>query len=230
MTKGCFMKEALLFDFGGTLDADGVAWCERMFWDYRAQGGHLDEEAFEAFFQRSDRMLETVPGIETFGFRRLVRSQTELLRDLLPDGGTMDPVSWGERFVAQASEYATRNRALLAELRSRYPLGVISNFSGNLRPCLEELGLDACFTVVLDSAEVGLRKPDERIFRFALAALGVDPDRCWMVGDNPFADIEPANRLGCRTCWVAPVARATPPGIEPTTRLASLADFPAVVG
>src|SRR2546427_1211252 len=46
--------------------------------------------------------------------------------------------------------------------RSR--LGVVSNFTGNLRPCLEELGLARFFAVLSDSAVLGWSKPDPRIF------------------------------------------------------------------
>src|ERR1051326_7334050 len=46
--------EALLFDFGGTLDADGIAWKERFYAHYRAEGLDLTPEAFEAAFFAGD--------------------------------------------------------------------------------------------------------------------------------------------------------------------------------
>ena len=42
--------ETLLFDFGGTLDANGVAWKERFYGFYRAEGLDMVPEAFEPGF------------------------------------------------------------------------------------------------------------------------------------------------------------------------------------
>src|SRR6185437_14152952 len=65
----------LLFDFGGTLDADGVRWCERFHDAYRRAGGALDLAAFEPVFRASDRRLAGVPGIRTAGLRAMIEAQ-----------------------------------------------------------------------------------------------------------------------------------------------------------
>src|ERR1051326_2929308 len=142
-------------------------------------------------------------------------------------GGRAAPV---DRFLAPAHATAERNHPMLIALARTRPLGVVSNFTGNLRPCLEELGLLECFELVLDSAVVGLRKPDERLFAAAFSALDVEPEACWMVGDNPFADIAPAAKLGCSTCWIAPAERPLPAGARPDRRIAALTELPAVLG
>jgi FMN phosphatase YigB (HAD superfamily) len=224
------MAEALLFDFGGTLDADGRPWCERFHAGYRAVGGRLGFLGFERRFTIADRLLALRPEVAGFGFRRLVEAQVELLLGLLPDGRTLDPADWIGLFVAEARSAAARNRRLLDGLSPRYELAVVSNFTGNLRPCLEELGLEDCFAVVFDSAVIGVRKPDVRLFYAAFDALGRAPEECWMVGDNPFSDIEPARRLGCFTCWLAPAERPLPKGVMPTRRIAALSELPAVLG
>src|SRR5207247_958212 len=118
------------------------------------------------------------------------------------------------RLTAQALEVVARERPVLERLAGRYRLGVVSNFTGNLRPCLEELGLARLFAVLSDSALVGWSKPDPRIFGHALAALQVAPQRAWMVGDNFEADIRGAAGVGLRTCWLAPSERTAPPGGE----------------
>ena len=50
--------------------------------------------------------------------------------------------------------------------------------------------------------EFGVGKPDERVFRHALASCGVDPAETWMVGDNIEADIVTPRALGMHTVWV----------------------------
>ena len=53
-------------------------------------------------------------------------------------------------------------------------------------------------------------KPDERVFRHALEALGASPHGAWMVGDNLRWEIEPCRRLGLRTVWVDVGGRGLP--------------------
>ncbi|HEV8150775.1 MAG TPA: HAD family hydrolase [Gemmatimonadales bacterium] len=223
------MAEAVLFDFGGTLDADGRPWCDRFHAGYRAAGGRLGLVGFSEHFSLSDRMLARQPGISGFGMGRMVAAQIELLRSLLPDGGSLDTAQWSWGFLRDTREAVARNRVVLDQLCQQFELGVVANFTGNLRPCLEELGLEDCFAVVFDSAVVGLRKPDFRLFRAAFDALGRPAEACWMVGDNPVSDIEPAARLGCATCWLAPAERPLPAGLAPTRRIAAFTELPAVL-
>ncbi|MER3469673.1 MAG: hydrolase, partial [Thermoflexus sp.] len=70
------------------------------------------------------------------------------------------------------------NEALVAALRGwkgRVALGLISNAWSGLREVLRRLGLLDLFDVVVISAEVGLLKPDPRIYRLALERLQVPP-------------------------------------------------------
>jgi len=217
---------ALLFDFGGTLDADGVPWSPRFHQAYRAAGGTLDFAAFDPLFAASDRALNRAPDIRTTGFRAAIELQARLLLDLLPAAArTADPGAIAARLHAQALATVQRNRPLLERLAGAHRLGVVSNFSGNLRPCLAELDLLQFFTVTADSTLVGASKPDARIFQYALDGLACSPQQAWMIGDNPDADIGGAARLGLKTCWLAPAERALPPGCTPTARIARLADL-----
>src|SRR5207249_11281146 len=132
---------------------------------------------------------------------------------------------------ASALGCVARTLACMDRLARRYRLGVVSNFTGNLRPCLEELGLARLFAVTSDSAIVGWSKPDPRIFAHTLTALQVSPQRAWMVGDNFEADIRGAAGLGLRTCWLAPSDRAAPSGggLVPTARITRLPDVERVL-
>src|SRR5665213_3376626 len=78
--------DALLIDFGGTLDADGAPWVERFFACYQNAGGALERPAFGAFFSRSDDALARLPGVARFDYSATVAAQAELLAPLLPDG------------------------------------------------------------------------------------------------------------------------------------------------
>lgn len=60
---------------------------------------------------------------------------------------------------------------------------------------------------VVISEEVGLAKPDPRIYELALARVGASAgrDQVWMVGDNPDTDIKGALVAGLHAAWVDPV-------------------------
>jgi FMN phosphatase YigB (HAD superfamily) len=228
---GRLVPATVLLDFGGTLDADGVPWATRFLSAYREAGSTVPEEEFRAAFRESDRLLATVSGIRTFGLRVMIQTQVRLLGQLL-EGAVPDPDWVADRFYLGSVAMARRNRAVLETLRrSGHRLAVVSNFTGNLDHCLEELGLDGYLEAMIDSTLVGCTKPDAQIFRAAADALGVamDAGGCWMVGDNPEADIRPAADLGLRSVWIAPSRRAMPPGLHPTARIDSLALLPMVL-
>lgn len=95
-------------------------------------------------------------------------------------------------------------RELLETLTERgHRLGVITNgFTRMQRPRLERSGLADYFDAVVISDEAGLTKPDPRIFRLALGAMGIDsPSSAFFIGDNPSDDIGGAARFGMRTIW-----------------------------
>jgi putative hydrolase of the HAD superfamily len=217
--------DAVLFDFGGTLDADGIRWAARFHEAYRLAGGTADLPSFEVRFRESDRRLRQQAGIGRLGFRAMVDLQADLLGPLLPDGARVSGRRMADRFYAEALAMVGRNSVLLARLAERWPLGIISNFTGNLARCLEELHLLQHFRVVLDSAVVGREKPDPGLFELALASLRSMPAGTWMVGDNPEADIRPALTLGMSGCWLAERTRPAPPGLVPTARIASLLEL-----
>lgn len=217
----------MLFDFGGTLDADGVYWSPRFHAAYRAAGGSLEFADFDPLFKATDEALARLPGIQALGFRAAIDAQARLLAARLPD--RVDAHALAERLHADAVAIVTRNRPVLERLGRRYRLGIVSNFTGNLQPCLEELDLARLFVVVSDSAVVGWSKPDARIFAHTLSALRAPAQRAWMVGDNFEADIRGAANLGMQTCWLAPADRVAPAGPAPTARIHRLPDVERVL-
>lgn len=219
----------VLFDFGGTLDADGIQWAPRFHAAYRAGGGAIKYPAFELIFRTSDRAVEAQPRVRTMGFKALVEAQAQILCDLLPDGAGIDGAQLATLFHAEAVAVVARNRPILERLSRDYRLGIVSNFAGNLEPCLRELELRRYFSVVADSAVVGIAKPDPRIFSGVLTQLDAPAARAWMVGDNFETDIRPADGLGMRTCWLAPIERPAPPGAAPTVRIGRLPDLEGVL-
>jgi REG-2-like HAD superfamily hydrolase len=75
-------------------------------------------------------------------------------------------------------------------------LAVVSNWDPALPTLLAELGLTEFFAFILPSAEVGVEKPDGRIFKLALQRLGLEPSEVVHIGDNYEADVVGARSVG----------------------------------
>jgi len=92
---------------------------------------------------------------------------------------------------------------LLSALRQRgRRLGIVTNGEAAFqRAHIAALGLEPLLDAVLVSEEEGLRKPDPQLFHRAAARLGVEPEACLFVGDNPTADVLGAAAAGMKTLW-----------------------------
>jgi putative hydrolase of the HAD superfamily len=215
---------ALLFDFGGTLDADGVPWKERFRRLYRAHGVAPPDPAFDAaFYAADDALLGAPPGCG------LGQTVSRLAAGVSAGLGVRDARVTTEvaaRFVADALAHVAGNRAVLDRLHARYRLGLVSNFYGNLADVCDEVGLGGLFDVVVDSTRVGCAKPDARIFRHAIDALGVTAAAATFVGDSPSRDMAGARGVGMRHVWLTedPLHAPTPccPGDPVICRLTAV--------
>jgi putative hydrolase of the HAD superfamily len=103
-------------------------------------------------------------------------------------------------------------------------LGVVSNADGRVEEALVAAGLRDCFDVVLDSALVGVEKPDPAIFRAALDALGVAPAEALYVGDLYDVDVVGARAVGMEAVLLVPDAAVPGPDCRRFASLAALAD------
>lgn len=87
---------------------------------------------------------------------------------------------------------------LLAQIRTRIPVLLVSNATDRLSSDLAALGLDG-FSVV-NSSTVGAAKPDSRIYRVAAERAGVDPSACLFVDDSE-QNVTAARNLGFHGVW-----------------------------
>lgn len=200
---------ALLFDFGGTLDAEGVPWKERFFRLLGEEGLAVGREEFEpAFYGACDRLEGTIG--ERAGFCELVALVAEgLAMRLGQDPERLRRV--GGRFAEDALHQLSESAALLARLSRRFSIGIVSNFYGNLEAVCDEVGLAPWIGAAVDSTRVGCKKPDARIFRAALDALGASPSEAVFVGDSPTRDMAGARALGMRHVWLRPEEAGSAP-------------------
>jgi putative hydrolase of the HAD superfamily len=116
-------------------------------------------------------------------------------------GRTIDMDGFGERYFAHLEPNAPMI-AYMRELRERgYKLAICTN---NVREWEHRwramLPVDEIFDVVVDSAFVGTRKPEPRIYELTLEALGVDAGSALLIDDIE-ANCTGARELGIHAVW-----------------------------
>jgi len=192
---------AILFDFGGTLDADGVTWKARIRRLFAEEGVVPAASDFDrVFYAVDDALTGGIPS--TLSLQETVSALTAGVASGL---GVRDAVVGdrvARRFVEAALAHLRAHAPLLDRLRGRHALGIVSNFYGNLEAVCSEAGMAPFFRVLVDSTRAGCRKPDPRIFEAALKSLGVTPTRALFVGDSLARDMAGARALGMPHVWL----------------------------
>ena len=118
----------------------------------------------------------------------------------------------------------TRNTLLL--LKQQYRLAVISNSDGGIQEALTATGIADCFESIIDSAHVGVEKPDPAIFRAGLAAMQVQPSDSIYIGDVYAIDVLGARSVGMRAILIDPFRVCDH---EDCARISSLSELPELL-
>lgn len=91
----------------------------------------------------------------------------------------------------------------LEQMQKKYRLGIVSNAQEVFTmPELGLYGLDRYFEAIVLSAQMGMKKPNSRIFARALSDLNVKPSEAVMVGNDMVADMMGASKLGMKTIYI----------------------------
>lgn len=94
---------------------------------------------------------------------------------------------------------------LLSELQGKYKISVVTNGLKEVqRPRLARLKMDHYFDSIIVSDEIGVAKPNEAFFKYAMNTIEKPPSKSetMIIGDNPISDIDGGNNFGIKTCLV----------------------------
>lgn len=205
--------EGLILDFGGTIDTNGCHWGKMLWHGYQDENMPVDETQFRDAYVYAERVLGANPIIQTsYTFYKTLDIKIGIEMEWLCATGAWDADEAMfkakrhavlENVYGRAKEITARNKQVLLQLRERYPMVLVSNFYGNLKEVLDEFQLsDGLFQSVIESAVVGIRKPDARLFKLGVKALGCEPKECVSIGDSYYKDIQPSAKIGCKTVWL----------------------------
>jgi HAD superfamily hydrolase (TIGR01509 family) len=133
---------------------------------------------------------------------------------------------WAEHHHFELYDDVRETFARLREAEVR--IGLISNSHRCLESFQSHFALDGMVDVAISSAEIGIMKPHQDIFRTALARMDVAAPRAIMVGDSLVHDVDGARQVGMRGVWLA---RQNPPAAMKTDVpiIASLRELPALL-
>ena len=201
------MTKGYIFDYGGTLDTGGQHWGKVIWHAYERQQVPVSEEAFREAYVHAERTLGKNPIIQPdFTFYKTIETKIRIQLEYLQEKKYVSSVSYylkklTDDLYAITCRETAKSREVLLQLKQQYPMVLVSNFYGNIATVLKEFKLDGIFDTIIESAVVGVRKPDPQIFTLGVEALGLQPDEVVVVGDSMDKDIIPAGKAGCHTVW-----------------------------
>jgi putative hydrolase of the HAD superfamily len=197
------MFEAVIWDFGGVLTSSPF----EAFARFEAERGlpadiirrtntvnHL-ENAW-AKFERAEVDIETFDRL--FAQESLALGAEVRGKDILPLlAGDLRP---------EMVEALRRIRAKFKTgcITNNLPANAIGSAGGRTLYIAEVMAL---FDQVIESAKIGLRKPDPKIYRMMVDALTVDPTRCIYL-DDLGVNLKPAREMGMTTIKVVSAEQA----------------------
>ncbi len=195
--------EAVIWDFGGVLTSSPFEAFGRFERERRlpadiirrTNASNHHENAW-AKFERAEVDLET--------FDRLFAEESRALgaevrgKDVLPllSGDLRPEMVEALRIVG--------TKAKTGCITNNLPANAIGSASGRSLYIAEVMAL---FDHVIESAKIGLRKPDPRIYRMMVEALGVDPKNCVYL-DDLGVNLKPAREMGMTTIKVVDAPKA----------------------
>lgn len=202
--------KGIIFDYGGTIDSKGDHWSIVIRNAYQRAGVLVEDEAFRDAYVYAERELaRTLHILPHHNFHDLLLIKMRIELQYLAEGQFFpaEQVEPKAKEIARYCYQAARDcieqaRPVLEELHKRYPMVLVSNFYGNVEAVLKDFDLRRYFSQIVESAVVGVRKPDPRIFELGLQALNLPAGQVLVVGDSYKKDIVPAMSLGCPAVWL----------------------------
>lgn len=224
--------KGIIIDYGATIDSNGKHWSEIIWEGYCLCSLPITKEQFREAYIYTERFLAFTPVIQPeYNFFELMQARIGIQLNFLVQQGfmsedilqtTLRVFSEGEMPIIEdisdltshfanviaghCYDYARRCTMdavpIIEHFSEKYDIAIVSNFYGNLAAVLQDFGLLRCFRHVIDSAVVGVRKPNKEIFQMAIDRLQLPPEEIVAIGDNFHKDIEPPVSLGCKGIWI----------------------------
>lgn len=201
--------KGIIFDYGGTIDSDGIHWSEILWEAYCKYKIPVSKEIFREAYVYAERALAHTVYIQPeHNFYHMLKIKVEIELKYLVENKILD-IDYSKycediaRFCYDRAHMSVKKAEnIISQLYAKYPMVLVSNFYGNIQTVLNDFGIGKYFGKIIESAVVGVRKPDPQIFRLGVEALGLKPEETVVVGDSYKKDILPATSIGCAAIWL----------------------------
>ena len=193
------MIRAIFFDFDGTLSNRQMN-AYMIFHDYfRKYVPDLSDMEYEAMLQ--DMLTVDCNGTIPVTYR---------LAPFFAKYKNIFPQDFEEKFTTYFYDYMWKYTVLkeetievLEKLQGKYKLAIISNGdSKSQHSKITHVDIEKYFDEVIVSGDIGIHKPDKRIFEYMMNKLDVRPEECLMIGDVFSNDILGAYNAGIKPVWI----------------------------
>lgn len=191
------MIKAVLFDLDGTLldrDASVESFINSQYGRFNESVGHVLKEKYVSRFIEldcrgyvwKDKVFQQM--VAEFNITALTWEQ--LLQDYV------------NHFKEHCVPFPSLHKMLTTLANQSIVLGIISNGKEQFQmDNIMALGIEDYFETILISEKEGIKKPDPRIFKKALAQLNVSVNESLFVGDHPGNDVKASQALGMLAAW-----------------------------
>ncbi|MBR5276296.1 MAG: HAD family hydrolase [Bacteroidaceae bacterium] len=229
--------KGIIFDYGGTIDTNGIHWSEVIWEQFVQAGAGIEKPLFREAYVHAERTLAKQRIIEpTHTFRRLLELKIAIEADYLAAAGKPIDSCTQQKIVegcySQVKKCIKKSCSIVKALSEKYPTVLVTNFYGNMPVVLKEFSLDKYFGSIIESAVVGIRKPDPRLFALGVKALGLQANEVIVIGDSYRKDIYPSLSIGCKAVWLKKICweeEPIIPGAEPTAIIGDIAELTAIM-
>jgi len=193
------MIKAVIFDWGGTIAVAEAPWdtiSERIADRLQLKEIYLEPTDIKKSIDKATqyRREQAKLGVELNSYQFFNHAL-----GLLGHTVDVDITDELEQYVYEMTTpvFADGLDETLMELSEDYKLALLSNvWLEGPRQSLRDLGYDRWFDAMLLSCDIGIPKPDPRIFQHILNLLSIEPEEAIMVGDSLDADIKGAIGAG----------------------------------
>lgn len=231
--------KGIIFDYGGTLDTGGTHWSWVIWEAWQKAGVETTLSIFREAYVHAERELARVLHIlPEHDFHDMLKIKVNIELQWLAGQGLFpaDEVEPKASEIAaicnaEARRHVDEAEPVLKALSEKYPLVLVSNFYGNISTVLENFGVRQYFRKIVESAVVGVRKPDPKIFTLGVKALGLPAEECLVIGDSYRKDIVPALEAGCKAVWLkGPGWTGEEDAQEYAAVIKNLSELPEILG
>ena len=171
-------------------------------------GGVLYKRSYYGYYKNSFRYFSKKLGIEPSAVERAFRSSDykiatgkETTKDFLKKvskklGKEVDEKDFLRILKEPPKMMSAKTLNLAIRLKKRYTVVVLSN---NIRPAtiITKKKLRKYFHKMYHSDELGMKKPEPRIYKYVIKDLGVSPNECVFIDDKP-ENVKAAKKLGMK--------------------------------